>query len=159
MLMKLWTTGEIQRIRELAADGLSAREIAGHFDGRTRNSVIGVIHRNNIKLRAKELSVPRPPVRTVAKPKEQTQRKDKVRINIVQKSLFPELNMATYNVSERRLPITKFMDLKAWSCRAILGPVNGLETIYCGEPSVIGKSFCPYHCKKYFQIAGSEENE
>ena len=51
-----------------------------------------------------------------------------------------------------------FMGLTYRSCRFIIGPVRGLDTIYCGEPKA-GRSFCKEHqtqCYIPFKRAASD---
>lgn len=39
-----------------------------------------------------------------------------------------------------------FEGLTVWSCRFIIGPVNGLNTVYCGEPKTT-RFLCDEHHK------------
>lgn len=54
--MGIWTADDDDKLKNLYADRLSCAEIAGHFDGKTRNSIIGRVHRLKLPLRGR----PRP---------------------------------------------------------------------------------------------------
>lgn len=56
--MSLWTEEEVETVRRLAAEGLSARDIAERLPGRSRNAVIGVMTRNGIALARGGMSGP-----------------------------------------------------------------------------------------------------
>lgn len=47
--IKKWSNAEKHEIRKLAAEGLSAAKIAAAMKA-TRNAIVGVCHRNKIKL-------------------------------------------------------------------------------------------------------------
>lgn len=57
----VWTPSSIERVREMVMSGMSARMIAPEF-GVSRNSIIGVCHRNGITRKPKPVSI-RGPVR------------------------------------------------------------------------------------------------
>lgn len=43
--MRLWYEGHLDQIAQMLRNGLSARKIAAHFDGVSRNAVIGIVGR------------------------------------------------------------------------------------------------------------------
>lgn len=47
-------------------------------------------------------------------------------------------------------PVT-IVDLKQTHCRAVLGNVDGLETLYCGNEAEPRHSYCAGHCAEYFR--------
>lgn len=49
--MGIWTADDDNKLKTLYADRLSCAEIAGHFDGKSRNSIIGRVHRLKLPLR------------------------------------------------------------------------------------------------------------
>lgn len=50
MMNNDWRQSEIEKLRTLAATGMSAGEIAQYLPGRTRNAVIGFCNRNRVAL-------------------------------------------------------------------------------------------------------------
>jgi hypothetical protein len=166
-----WTEEDISVLKTMVAQGYSGAEI-GKVLGKTRNSVVGKTSRLKLRLEfpAKRRAASKP--KAEQKPKRprnklesaphipfKKSRKFKMFLDREKPNyMFPEMDMTTYDVQNRMKGGVTILDLKTWSCRAILGPVNGINTIYCGEACVIGKSFCPHHCLKYYRIAGSEED-
>jgi GcrA cell cycle regulator len=41
--------------------------------------------------------------------------------------------------------LTHWDDLTFRSCRFIPGDPDGAQTLFCGDPTVTGKSYCPHH--------------
>jgi hypothetical protein len=52
-------------------------------------------------------------------------------------------------LDERRAELGRaavpYDDLTVRSCRFIPGDPDGVRTLYCGDPTVSGKSYCPHH--------------
>lgn len=141
-----------QKRNELIAEmwevsGLSSTEIAKAL-GITRGTVMGVIHRFKEKGRVFHRVAKK--VVTVAQPQEE--------VKPMVKNLAPiEPKIKVHKPAPIPAPIPAplpkppkldggitIFELTPKSCRYILGPVNGENTRYCGEPKT-GKSYCQQH--------------
>lgn len=137
-----WSITDIQKIRKLAAEGKTSSQISAHFKDATRNAIMGLCHRNNIQLSGRKPplmgSVPRaarPSPPRLLKPKN----------NPIKKAIpkYEDLPMP-YVPGNKTLLTVGYFD-----CRAILGPTNGVHTVYCGAIVVPGKSWCAHHMSIY----------
>jgi hypothetical protein len=121
-----FTPAEDRLIRDLAAKGFTALGIAGRLTDRTRNSVLGYCHRNNIQfLRAKKRkhipSTQNAPPRAMDPPEEPNP------------ILPPESKPMSLH------------DAGNGHCRFVIGEVRAL--MICGAEIVEG-SYCRYHAAK-----------
>ncbi len=57
-----WTTEQDEILKRLYAEGVSCRNIASYIPGKTRNSVIGRVHRMKLPLRGQNRRDPDKPV-------------------------------------------------------------------------------------------------
>lgn len=174
--MTSWTEQDEDTLRRMVREGYTGSEIASVIK-KTRNSVVGKAARLQLGLGSvRKRDVPKvsvaktAPARTLKPTKIQSfgfvqqpfQKSKKYKPFIEPKDssqTLPGMDLTTYDVQNKIKGGITILDLHYYSCRAILGPVNGVNTIYCGEATVIGKSFCPHHCLRYFRISGQEENK
>jgi hypothetical protein len=123
--------------------GLSSGEIAKSL-GVTRGAVMGVIHR--IKGNGRVFHRVAKKVVTVAQPQEEVKPMVKN-----PRPIEPKIKVHKPAPAPAPLPkppkldggVTMF-ELTPKSCRYILGPVNGDNTRYCGEPKV-STAYCKHH--------------
>ena len=142
---KPWTWEEIKFVSDLASKGFSATNIAKELIGRTRNSVIGICHRRGIQLLQKTIQKEKP-LHYLPKKKNPSLFK----ITKTKKNRLPPLNILDTKEDENFIPLNKtLIDLNYGECKAIVGPIKNLETLYCGHKSVEGKSWCLHHFLKY----------
>jgi hypothetical protein len=143
---KTWTWEEIKLVQDFAAKGFTAKAIAAELVGRTRFSVIGMCNRRGIKLlnkieKKKDYKRPLPLKAKKKKANYNIKKTDAVRLEpTIIKEIEPE-NFEPLN--------KKIMDLRYSDCRAIIGPVKGMETLYCGHKTLEGKSWCGHHHMMY----------
>ena len=133
-------------IVELWETGLSSTEIGKKLNI-TRGSVMGVIHR----LRANGEKISRRKVYVVkveaVKPTAKKIGPPKIKSKPLKEEAPPMVLFGTN---------CTFIDLTPYSCKYIIGPVNGLQTVYCGERKV-GRSFCKEHHELcYYPIKRTE---
>jgi hypothetical protein len=141
--MKNWTQDEIDIVHAMRADGYSA-SLIGKRINKTRNSILGMIHRAKVKeqrvsefgwlpKKTKKARPPKPFKPRLAKDRtHKTTRYNKAKLTL------REVVAAT---SEPKT----MMDLRMDDCRAIIGPVSGVDTLYCAAPVYPGTSWCPHH--------------
>jgi hypothetical protein len=131
-----------RKIAELWELGRTSGEIAREL-AISRNIVMGVIHRfrangENISRRIEMKIVIEPPEEEVEPVVKQSNKPDRP----------PKIRALPLPEEPPAPPMTggncTFMGLTYRSCRYIIGPVKGLDTIYCGEPKA-GRSFCKEH--------------
>lgn len=141
-----WKKEDIETVRELAAKGMTSAQIASHFYRVSKNSIIGLCHRHKIKLLTTNFGG-----RSIANARIADKRKREAQKGLLaeKKAKKPPMELP------RELPVPHkkgqktIMQLGYRDCRAVLGPVNGTRTIYCGDETVEGKSWCPTHMKLY----------
>jgi len=131
-----------EKISELWEKGYTSGEIARKL-GITRSAVMGLIHRfrangENISRRKEQRFAVEPPKEEVEPMVKQFDKPDRP----------PKIKAMPLPEEPPAPPMTggncTFMGLTYRSCRYIIGPVRGLDTIYCGEPKA-GRSFCKEH--------------
>lgn len=171
---------KINMIRKLAGKGLSATDIANYFDGASRNSVIGVAHRNSIVLkggnsgRSRKINAANDVLPPVLKPKlermntapKKLQPKDKpakvTRIVKTAKKSEPATQKpaeCVCDVLEFKRPEPKhipILELQSFHCRMPMffdaRNKNPDELTFCGCQRYPGSSYCDWHRK--FTFAG-----
>ena len=160
-MVKPFTIAEGNKVRKLVKDGLSAREI-GALLGRSRNSIIGWTHRNNIPLlspKAQNLQIALKRKQQRLTEKRAVYSKKRSGNQITWESLKPKLDLAAKENNKSVFPIeapddsknVTFMNLGRFHCRSVVGHPNGIKTIYCGEKVIEGRNWCVFHHKLYFQ--------
>lgn len=156
-MAKFWTTTEIAKIQELAKLGQSASMIGARF-GVTRNSIIGVMHRNRVpsqyfakREEERKLNPPKPRVRI---PRASNLPRVK-REPAPRKVAFVEKKWAVdYPYTGNKT----LLELQHFHCRAVVGEIRNCDTLYCGRITIMGKSWCKDHYDIYFRndtIGGS----
>jgi hypothetical protein len=142
---KPWTWEEIKFVSDLASKGFSAKDISLELIDRTRNSVIGICHRKGIKLLQQEKRKQK-----FLHPLPKKKKSSVSKVTKFKQERLPTLNYFDIKEDENFTPLNKtLMDLNRGECKAIIGPIKNLETLYCGYKSVEGKSWCPHHFLKY----------
>lgn len=149
LISKYWTPQEFELAHEMACAGNTAREIAAIL-GRTKNSVIGVLHRSGFVWGTRG----KPAVRKVKEAPDRkkarvrgplgrfTRRKDELPVA-------PTFVPAEQPQNEGVI----FLDLRTEHCRAIYGDPNGAQTIYCGAQKTPQSPYCLHHQLKYYRKA------
>jgi hypothetical protein len=152
-----WSVTEHDALARYAAEGLSASAIAKALGtDRTRNAILGRCHRTGVKLmlkptpyssgigRRRKMRKPWRPKLTAA-------------ATVVEAgtAISPQLVVVPAEPSK---PV-RFMDLdnpqSPRMCRAIIGPVAGLDTLYCGKLTKAGSSWCPACRANCFDISAT----
>lgn len=149
-----WSGDEIAEMRRLAADGLSAGQLAEAL-GRTRNAVIGKCDREGITLHLKRWRRPNAPA--PAKPPRER------RVNIVRPPAAPAKPVRVPAVAtpvaiaagapqaDAPPPGVALLDAGSFQCRWIIGEVFGADTRVCGCPVWReSSSWCATHYRVVF---------
>jgi hypothetical protein len=140
MTAKHWTPDELEIVRKLAAEGKSASEI-GHQVGRTRNSVIGVMHRNKVKSLAKsgakatKENSPNPP-----RPRRGEHLRRVFLTGPKQERVKHEISPPPPPSKEHYVP---FLKRQNYQCKVIVEK-RGEQHICCGTPAT-RNGWCDYH--------------
>lgn len=152
-----WTKGDKDKVIRLAEKGYSTTQIAAEM-GKTRNAIIGFAHRNKIKLLFGK--VDREKVQTkhdaakwrkAALEKRIQTRTHGLVWNKIKKKV--KIRPPTFLAEERPFDPSQhvsFMGLQYFHCRAVIGHPDGIDTIYCGNMKMFGKSWCKHHHALYF---------
>ena len=130
-------------IAEKWEEGWTSGEIARHLDI-TRGAVMGVIHRLKaagivFHRKSKETVTSVPPI-TREEPMVEKPKLFELKIKIPP---FPPPEDEPEQLEEPSVGVT-IMALTRKSCRYVLGPVTGANTLYCGKP-INGRAFCKEH--------------
>lgn len=117
---KFWDGERLESLRLLAAEGLTASQIAARFNGISRNAIIGALRRNSIRL----VGAPSRDGATI--PKAQPR--------------LPQARQGPHRFQAARATET-------WSrpCQFIAGNPSAGDDCKCMARSLIGSSFCPQH--------------
>lgn len=137
MLISPWTDERIELLKVLFGRGLSASQIAFELGHATRNAVIGKIHRLGLSREtAKKTAAPRVP------------RESKISVTRVNSNshvlrVMPAVEVAQYELKcVEIVPLNvSLLELATDGCHYIPGD----DLLYCGHPSLEGKSYCAPH--------------
>jgi GcrA cell cycle regulator len=124
-----WTPENIERVRTMAFDGLSATQIAASIGGVSRNAVIGVGTRNKITFHGGHRG---------GAPKSDTQRL--IRVFIPKPVPAAPAPQQPYAGSR----MISFDDLKNHECRFAFG---ASDFRFCALPVMEGRPYCSHHVK------------
>jgi GcrA cell cycle regulator len=143
-----WTDEQYEKAKKLAEEGLSASEIGIHL-GKTRNAVLGKLHRNGIEKRVRKES--RKDTKRGRRPKRQF-------------VLFHQMGLIDKNSQVRRAHLVQdgyvpkpedpapehqrktVETLEENSCRWPIGDPLKPEFHFCGADRVEGLPYCSRHC-------------
>jgi hypothetical protein len=139
-----WTESEKQSVIRLWREGWTAGRIAATMQGRSRNAIIGIVHRMKLDKRPTPIRKradgpvvvrlkPAPPPR---EPKPLTPA--------------PVIRLKPPRVVQ---PATAPNPFK--TCQFIEG--TGRPWAMCGEPTVVGHSWCEGHCRRVYQQRDAAE--
>lgn len=155
-----WTPEEIDLLRVEWTNGLSGGQI-GNLVNRTRNAVIGKANRLKLEPRA-----PRNGQFYHCQKPTNKQEKSKRRSHKKKGAVTPSdmISKGTKSSAPRFYPAAKpltakaplsIMELRAWTCRAIVGHGSDGLAVYCGDATFADKSFCEGHCALYYDTSRS----
>ena len=131
----IWTESAKAKVRELWAEGYSASQIGAVF-GVTRNSIIGLCHRNYYPHPPRRKAKPgQPPPPRQRSPLPRRERPMDSRIPPAPPPPAPELPIGSLTI----------MDLMEQHCR---WPTGEPPYHYCGATARSGSSYCPDHHKQ-----------
>lgn len=149
-----WTEEELATLRRLKGEGMRAEAISKVL-GRTRNAVIGKLHRFGLTDPAKR-SRKKPP----AEPKPKMPHTRTVPRRQVSGEKKPPTPVKQEPIPEKQEPIpddtatlVRLEDLERFHCRWIEGPVAGENTLFCGAHKIPGSSYCRHHSKILSKVA------
>lgn len=145
----------VSQVLDLWAAGMSAKKIALRFDGFTKNVVIGLIHRRYPLDRPRD-SLIKPKVNT--NPTRKKIRPPKAEVVMVDRA--PRIRTRHAKLETLSIQVgqpIRFMDRNVETqCAWIDGPSRFVpaDTIMCcGQPSVLGKSWCAAHQRLAWRAA------
>lgn len=132
-----WTPEEIETLKTMLEQGATGSEI-GRAVKRSRNAVLGFIHRN-IRKDFVRKSAPRKP----RKPKEPKPKPVKVEPKTILKRWVGEGPRSVVPFKLSTGPQPTLLDISRFQCRWITG--NGINPAVCGEPTHKETSWCADH--------------
>jgi len=155
-----WPEGRVGLLRQLWGEGYSASRIAAMIgEGITRSAVLGKVHRLHLNGRTPSHLTPeekaRRRVEYVAGHREQINLRARQRswargvVPVAMKQQPPKLSETLPDAPEPdRACSCTLLELTHQRCRYVLGEPNGANTLYCGQRTVEGQSYCPFHYRK-----------
>ena len=133
-----WTDEQVEQLKSLWAEGLSASQIARALGGVTRNAVIGKVHRLGLAGRAGPARAERPrssishkSVVRMAAPEPEIVEEDPIKLD--------DGNFATVLTINDRM------------CRWPIGDPSENEFHFCGRKPKSGSPYCEAHARKAYQ--------
>jgi len=136
-----WTDENVEKLRQLWDEGLSASEIAKRL-GITKNSVVGKVHRLCLTARQspiKNKDVPETKVEPVVEIAPQII-EEKVEVEIVE-----EVKPIVEKRYKRSPNNVKLMELDSHTCRWPIGDPRDEDFCFCGKKVRSGKTYCDEH--------------
>ena len=131
-----WSPEAIEQVKTLAADGLSASQIAAEIGGVTRNAVVGIAHRQKFRFLGNDY---RSNVATDTPSLSTGKMVDVARLKSLTK-------ITAVPIVEDRAGMMTMTELEFDSCRFIFGDVRDSSHRYCGQKQY-HKSYCQHHYK------------
>lgn len=152
-----WTDERIERLKQLAAEGLGARQIAAELGGVTRNAVIGKLHR------LKRVGAPPRQVKPVLqkpdlppRPKAQRLTASSAPAAASQTATAPLAQARTSREDRDGFTLDEapgaatFQTLGGHMCRWPIGDPATADFSFCGEGQTMG-SYCARHAQLAFR--------
>jgi GcrA cell cycle regulator len=152
-----WTKEEDDLLKKLHIDqGLSASLIAAQLRGKTRNAVIGRIHRMKLPRRGQADNVAhmRRLIRSgKAKPNNYILSAKKAGSETKAKAYAPRLNPEPFNApAVNEIPTRTFATLERGECRWPIGDPAQPDFGFCGCPAIPGQTYCDNHRKRAYLV-------
>jgi GcrA cell cycle regulator len=166
-----WPDGRVGLLRQLWGEGHSASRIAAMIgEGITRSAVLGKVHRLHLNGRTPSHLTPEEKARrrreysvthraqTNAAQRARARAKG-IKSKLTYKEISDGPNSLAWMPPKRVLEVADalepdracsctILELTHQRCRYVLGEPNGIETLYCGQRTVEGQSYCPFHYRK-----------
>lgn len=143
----LKTAGKIEAVRAVWEPDISAAKIAAHFNGVTRNAIIGLYNRHRDKLADCPLQLPPKNKaclwheRRKAQGRTERAAKKKVVVRLFDSEPLPKPKAPPPEA--RNVPL---LDLQARECRFATNDADkGEQHLFCGCSTEWNESYCSYH--------------
>ena len=140
-----WTDEDKEKLRKLAADGLSASQCARHFEGMTRNAACGIAWRSGITFRNSKGGnfliggEPRPK-------RERLPRESKPKHRFMKQQFEEKPEPLPLDAPMPECFLLTFDEINLSNdCLYIFGEVRDRTHRYCGLPALEGHSWCRHH--------------
>jgi len=146
-----WTTEQDWNLARLWESGLTARNIAERL-GRTRNSIIGRVHRLKLTPRGS-------PIRGAAQRPKSDVKPPRVKLTLPARVVIAA-KQAAYLSRQPKPPPAPLMALPIsarHACQWIAGEPSADDACKCGAPAVAGWSWCPEHLARVYVFAKRAE--
>lgn len=144
--MAAWTSEEDDKLRRLASQGLSGRQIAEQMPGRVRNAVIGRLFRLGHK------GTPRPkrkpsslPIRPSQNNTQYIKRLRKVEAEMKAAAPIQDSKQSDDAPAPLMIPL---LDLTDQMCRWVV--TDDRPFLYCGHAAKRSTAYCEYHYSRMF---------
>ena len=150
-----WNDANVELLKKLWADGMSASQIAGRIGTVTRNAVVGKVHRLGLTGRATTSRMKSNKLRARNQPAKRLKPQFKQQGNPAVRALFiadaepfvPQAEELVIPLKERKFITT----LTESCCRWPIGDPLQPDFHFCGKKKVKGLSYCEVHARRAFQ--------
>ena len=157
--MAAWSDEATEKLKADWAEGLSASEIGGRV-GKTRNAVIGKVHRLGLSGRAtterkptKPRRVPGSPRKRVLTPKPRRESPWRQFVKALQEAPPAPIVEAPVPLNQRRTMTT----IEADECRWPIGDPQDADFHFCGAKKMAGIPYCECHGRRAFRSSDAQE--
>jgi GcrA cell cycle regulator len=150
----LWNKDEDQQLVELWKGGSSASLIAERFPGRTRNAIIGRIHRLGMSQKRtaethRRISRTMTRLRKIERQEREARQPKVTQASRIQALLKSEPLPAEVNTDIAKVSV---VDLEECHCKWVCSPVRNIfDPAYCGDRRVLGTPYCEAHARRAYK--------
>ena len=138
-----WTNEQVEQLREMWSEGLTANEIAKKL-GVTKNAIVGKVHRLCLKARPSPIKTKNADV----KPETNLKQSDETGTSAEVAEQMPELPKVEVAVKEKKSCCegnVKLTELDSHTCRWPIGDPRDDDFCFCGKRVRTGQTYCDEH--------------
>ena len=136
-----WTVEQVEQLRKMWAQGLTANEIAKKL-GVTKNSIVGKVHRLCLQARPS-------PIKSKETEELKTENLSAAEINIDSEQTNKNANETVAESKEKNSDNQneniKLINLDSHTCRWPIGDPRDEDFCFCGKKVRIGQTYCDEH--------------
>lgn len=154
--MALWNKAEDDQLIDYWKQGLSASIIAERLGGRTRNAIIGRVHRLGMSQQRTAETHRRISRTMTALRKRERQEREARQPKITQASRIQALLKSEPLPEDIATDIAKvsITDLEPHHCKWVCAPVKNIfDAVHCGDRRVLGTPYCEAHARRAYKPA------
>ena len=145
-----WSDEQVERLRKMWLEGLTANEIAKKL-GVTKNAIVGKVHRLCLQARPSPIKI-----KAVEEPVEQSVQISDVKIETIEENEFTDVIEVKSNAVTEvcKSGNVNLVDLDSHTCRWPIGDPRDDDFCFCGKKVKTGQTYCDEHSVMAYVKAG-----